>query len=49
MHLAFGMAWALGITVHLALHDQWIITAARRHLGLQNVNVEIIQANGVKD
>ncbi|MBP1611029.1 MAG: hypothetical protein H6Q04_3264 [Acidobacteria bacterium] len=32
LHLAFGMAWLLGITVHLALHNKWIAFAARRHL-----------------
>ena len=32
LHVAFGMAWLLGITVHLALHSKWITSAARRHL-----------------
>ncbi len=32
LHVGFGMAWLLGITVHLALHNQWITSAARRHL-----------------
>ncbi|HMN58914.1 MAG TPA: DUF4405 domain-containing protein [Anaerolinea sp.] len=49
LHVAFGMAWLLGITVHLVLHDQWIITSARRYLRLQKGNMEINQAAGVKD
>lgn len=32
LHVAFGMAWLLGITLHLVLHNQWIAFAARRHL-----------------
>ncbi len=32
LHIAFGMAWLLGITVHLVLHNKWITFAARCYL-----------------
>jgi hypothetical protein len=32
LHVAFGIAWLIGITVHLALHRRWITSASRRHL-----------------
>ena len=32
LHVAFGMAWLLGITIHLALHKKWITSTTRRFL-----------------
>lgn len=32
LHVTFGMAWLLGITVHLVLHSKWITSATKRHL-----------------
>ncbi|MFN8594933.1 MAG: hypothetical protein U0559_01930 [Anaerolineae bacterium] len=32
LHGAFGMAWLIGITVHLALHSKWITSTARLYL-----------------
>jgi hypothetical protein len=41
LHVAFGMAWLLGITVHLALHNKWITSAARCHLRVTKGDVVI--------
>ena len=35
LHVAFGMAWLIGITAHLALHRRWMISASRRRIQLK--------------
>jgi hypothetical protein len=37
LHVAFGIAWLLGIVVHLALHKQWIASASMRYLRVKEV------------
>jgi len=32
LHVAFAMAWLVGITIHLALHKKWIMSTTRRFL-----------------
>lgn len=49
LHVAFGMACLLGITVHLALHSKWITSTVKRNLQVKMERVEITQPGGVKD
>ena len=37
LHVAFGLAWLLGVTVHLALHNKWIASASMRYLRVKEV------------
>jgi hypothetical protein len=47
LHVAFGIAWLIGITVHLALHRRWITSASRRCIHLKNRERGITGPNGV--
>ena len=49
LHVAFGMAWLLGITVHLVLHRKWIASATKRQLRVSRAGMVIIQPDGVRD
>jgi hypothetical protein len=49
LHVAFGVAWLLGITVHLALHSKWITSATKCYLRAKKGDMVIIQPSGVKD
>jgi hypothetical protein len=49
LHVAFGMACLLGITVHLALHTKWIFSTIKSNLQVKRGDVVIIQPGGVKD
>ena len=49
LHVVFGMAWLLGITVHLTLHSQWIISTTKRYLRVKRAGRMITQPGGVKD
>lgn len=49
LHVAFGMACLLGITVHLALHSKWITSTLKRNLRVKREDLAIIQSGGVKD
>ena len=49
LHVAFGMAWLLGITAHLALHRKWISSAIKRHLRIRTKDMVIIRPGGAKD
>ena len=49
LHVAFGMAWLIGITVHLALHSKWISSAITRHLRIKSEDMVIIRPGSAKD
>ena len=49
LHVVFGMVWLLGITVHLTLHRQWIISTTKRYLRVKRAGRMITQPGGVKD
>ena len=48
LHVAFAIAWLIGITVHLTLHRKWIISVSRRHLWIKKSEMGIIQSEDVK-
>jgi hypothetical protein len=43
LHVAFGMAYLLGITVHLALHAKWIFFAIQSNFQVKREHEVIIQ------
>jgi hypothetical protein len=49
LHVAFGMACLLGITVHLALHAKWIFSTIQSNFQVKRENVVIIELGGLKD
>ncbi len=49
LHVAFGMAWLFGITVHLVLHGKWITSATRRYLRVKRAGMVLIQPGGVNE
>ena len=49
LHVAVGIAYLLGITVHLALHGKWITATVQRNLQVKRDEVVILQPGDVKD
>jgi hypothetical protein len=49
LHVAFGVAWLIGITVHLALHNKWITSATKRYFRVKTRGMVIIQPGGARD
>jgi len=49
LHVAAGIAYLLGITMHLALHGKWIISTIKRNLQVKRDEVVIIQSGRVKN
>jgi hypothetical protein len=48
LHVAFGIACLLGMTVHLALHAKWITSTIKSTLQAKREDVAVIQPGGVK-
>ena len=50
LHGAFGLAWAILVAVHLALHWKWIAHTAQRYVHVNSKNVSSFQPQGnIKD
>jgi hypothetical protein len=47
LHVAFGITWLIGTTVHLALHRRWITSASRRCIQLKKGEIGITGPNDV--